>query len=420
MKRISAVIIICMAAVFAAAAQTGVRTAANAGEQTVKRITGGEHDDMVLYFTSNSVLDGDRQMIFIRTVDDCNNIWTVNMDSGEEKQVTFFTETSPHALPIHEFRQHDYPALNVASVVLHHKTGKVYFIKERKLWRFDINGNGRALTRLPDKVDMGNCHVNVAGTKFLVSTVDDRAFDLQDAGHSNHRDIDRYIRQRNLSSHILVYDTENGALLMDEVVHSGWVSHVQFSPVDDNIILYNHEWADDQGIRRMWIFDGRQHIRLRTEGDGRSRSDGVVHETWERETGNVIYHGTYADGRKFIGRIVFDDPHDATRYAITEIPLPPECRKYGHFAAGNGNLLVSDGHYALPGEKDSWGGEWISLFIPDWERKTVAVKPLCRHRSSWSSQEAHPHPVFNHAGDAIIFTSDFEGRRAVYKVDVKR
>jgi hypothetical protein len=42
---------------------------------------------------------------------------------------------------------------------------------------------------------------------------------------------------------------------MDEVVHSSWVTHVQFSPVDDRIILYNHEWtAFDQSIRRMWIF----------------------------------------------------------------------------------------------------------------------------------------------------------------------
>ena len=409
-----------MAVTGTVAAQGSHRANANAREHVMKRLTGGQYDDMVLYFTSNSVLADDRRMIFIRTVDDCNNIWTVNMETGEERQITYFTETSPHALPIHEFRQHDYPALNVGSVVLHNRTGKIYFVKDRKLWRFDLNGNGRVLTRLPDKVDIGNCHVNEAGTKFLTCTVDDRAFDLLDANHSNHRDIDRYIRQRNLSSHLLVYDTDNGALLMDEVVHSGWVSHVQFSPVDDRLILYNHEWADDQGIRRMWIFDGRQHIRLRTEDEGRSRDDGVVHETWERETGHLIYHGALADDTKYIGRITFADPHDATRYTITEIPLPPECRKYGHFAAGNGHLLVSDGHYALPGEKESWGGEWITLFMPDWEKKTVTLKPLCRHRSSWSCQEAHPHPVFNHAADAVIFTSDFEGRRAVYKVDVKQ
>jgi hypothetical protein len=248
--------------------------------------------------------------------------------------------------------------------------------------------------------------------------VDDRAFDLQDANHSNHKDIDRYIQQRNLSSHLMVYDTDAGDLLMDETVHSAWVTHAQFSPVDDRIILYNHEWtAFDQGIRRIWIFDGKRHIRMRTEGEGRSREDGVVHETWERETGNLIYHGTYANDVKFIGRITFRDPHDPSDYVITEIPLPAACRKYGHFSVSNGSLLVSDGNYALPGEAESWGGEWITLFKPDWEKRTVEFKPLCRHRSSWKCQEVHPHPVFNHASDAVIFTSDFEGRRAIYKVD---
>jgi hypothetical protein len=203
------------------------------------------------------------------------------------------------------------------------------------------------------------------------------------------------------------------------VVHSAWVDHVQFSPLDDHIILYNHEWASfDQGIRRIWIFDGRRHIALRTEGDGRSREDGVSHEMWERGTGNLIYHGSYTRGVKFIGRISFKDPHDPADYTISEIPLPPECKKYGHFTVSNNNVLVSDGHYAAAGEKESWGGEWITLFKPDWEKKTVELEPVCRHLSSWRCQEVHPHPVFNHAAGAVFFTSDFEGKRAVYKVDI--
>jgi hypothetical protein len=157
---------------------------------------------------------------------------------------------------------------------------------------------------------------------------------------------------------------------------------------------------------------------MRTEGEGRSRNDGVSHEMWERGTGNLIYHGSYSGGSKFIGRISFNDPHNPADYRITEIPLPPECKKYGHFTVSNNNLLVSDGHYAAAGEKESWGGEWITLFKPDWEKKTLELEPICRHLSSWRCQEVHPHPVFNHAADAVFFTSDFEGKRAVYKVDI--
>ena len=412
-----------IAAVTSSFAQKSIKNApkqqSSSEEYVMKRLTSGTHEDMVPYFTSNSITADDKYMIFLRIINDCNNIWALNLETGEEKQITYFTDVSPNSLRIYEFRQHDYPALNIASVVMHAKTGKVYFLKDRKLWRFDLNGNGRVLATLPSKVDISNCHVNDAGTKFLLSTVDDRAFDLLDANVTNNLLIDEYIQQRNLSSHLMVYDTDNGDCLLKEEVHSAWVSHAQFSPVDDNIILYNHEWCPDDGIRRIWIFDGRRHIRMRNEEDGRSRHDGASHETWEPETGNIIYHGSYPNGVKYIGRMAFKDPHDPSDYTITEIPLPPECKKYGHFSVNHdGSLLVSDGHYAVPGEKNSWGGEWITLFKPDWEKKTIELKPLCRHRSSWKNQEAHPHPVFNHAGTAIFFTSDFEGRRAVYKVDV--
>jgi hypothetical protein len=68
------------------------------------------------------------------------------------------------------------------------------FVKDLKLWRFELDGNGRVLTTLPDKVDIANCHVNEAGTKFLINAVEDCAFGLQDANHSNHKNIDRYIQ----------------------------------------------------------------------------------------------------------------------------------------------------------------------------------------------------------------------------------
>jgi WD40 repeat protein len=378
----------------------------------MKRITSGKYDDMVLYFTSNSILADDKRMIFIRTIDDCNNIWRLDIETGEEKQITYFTEKNPTELFVHQFHLNDFAGLYIPSVVLHNKTGMIYFLKDRKLWRFDLNGNGRVLALVPQKTDIGQCHVNDAGTKMVMSTIDDRVCD-------HFPDTDKYVQERNLTSHILVYDTDNGDLLLDETVHSAYVDHVQFSPVDDNIILYNHEWASfDQGIRRIWIFDGRQHIRMRTEGEGRSRNDGVSHEMWERGTGNLIYHGGRSDAPQFIGRIAFKDPHNPLDYTISEIHLPEVCKKYGHFTVSNSNLLASDGKYVTPGEKESWGGEWITLFKPDWEKKTLELEPLCRHLSSWSCQEVHPHPVFNHASNAIFFTSDFEGKRAVYKVDI--
>jgi hypothetical protein len=69
-----------------------------------------------------------------------------------------------------------------------------------------------------------------------------------------------------------------------------------------------------------------------------------------------------------------------------------------------------------PGDFGKWGGAWISVLKVDWEAKRYDWQPLLRHGSTWSSQDTHPHPIYSHAGDAIFFTSDKGGKRAVYRV----
>ena len=382
----------------------------------MKRVTSAQYDDMVLYFTSNSLSADDRKIVFIRTIDECNNLYIMDLFSGEETQITYFTDTCPRKLSIHNFRQYDFNVMVVGTVYYHAKTGFLYFLKGRKLYRYNLNGNGRVLASLPEKTSMGCAHVNEAGTKFLISAIDDRCFDTYDG--SDGSVIDARVQQLNLSSRLLVYDTETGTQLLDEPVHNGWVTHVQFNPLDDTIIMYNHEWPSDCGIRRIWVFDGKRHIQVRTEGEGRSRKDWACHEMWERTTGNLIYHGGYASGICYIGRIAYHNFPDMHDYSITEIPFPKEHVKYGHFTVSNTDLLVTDGYYQEEGEKANWAGEWITVLKPDWTKKDIEWIPLCRHKSNWDCQESHPHPVFNHAANVVYFTSNKEGKRAVYSVKV--
>jgi hypothetical protein len=208
-----------------------------------------------------------------------------------------------------------------------------------------------------------------------------------------------------------VYDTATGREILCERIPDAWVTHVQFSPRDNTQILYNHEWCADSGIRRMWLWDGKRHLRLRTEGEGVSRKDWTCHEMWERDGAWIIYHGSYAAGPAYIGRV---RPDGSGR---TEIALPAEWTRYGHFTVGKPGELVSDGYYAQPGDSNpGWGGSWICRIKADWAAKKLEWLPLCRSGSSWCSQDCHPHPVCNHAADTTYFTSDKSGRRAVYRI----
>jgi hypothetical protein len=76
---------------------------------------------------------------------------------------------------------------------------------------------------------------------------------------------------------------------------------------------------------------------------------------------------------------------------------------------------VTDGYYEQ--SDDSPGhGAWISMLKPDWSTGTIDWRPICRHGSSWKSQDEHPHPIYDHAGQSILFNSDVSGTRAVYRV----
>lgn len=65
----------------------------------------------------------------------------------------------------------------------------------------------------------------------------------------------------NENVYLCVYDTESGDLLYEKNVPLCWITHVQFNPVDNEIIMFNHEWpAFDCGIRRINVYDHRQDL----------------------------------------------------------------------------------------------------------------------------------------------------------------
>ena len=101
-----------------------------------------------------------------------------------------------------------------------------------------------------------------------------------------------------------------------------------------------------------------------------------------------------------------------------EIALPKMWKRYGHFTVGHPGELVSDGYYEQPDDPRAGHGAWICRVMVDWAAGKLAWQPLCRSGSSWKSQDSHPHPIFNHAADAVYFTSDQDGHRAAWRIAV--
>ncbi len=370
-------------------------------------------NEQLLYFTTSSLTTDDSRLFFISDRTGHPNLCVRDLGSGRD---TLLTDNAEGFLKSYVyFDGTPYRGFGKASVSLHSGSGTLYYIQGREIHKIGADGRNKILAEYPFGQMTGFTHVSADGKFLCVPTTDARALDgdNQLSGKPAY-DIDERVRSEGLSSYLRVFDTDTGREILCERVPDCWITHVQFSPRNSNLILYNHEWCSDGGIRRMWLFDGTSHTRLRTENEGRSRNDWASHEMWERDGSAIIYHGGFANGHSFIGRVKPDGTN------VREIPLPANYTRYGHFTVGALNTLVSDGCYEEEGDMVKGGGDWICMIQVDWDNGVAHWVPLCRNLSSWTSQDEHPHPIFDHANRYAYFTSDKEGKRAIYRVEVPR
>ena len=375
-----------------------------------ERVTGNPTaNEQLLYFTSSSLLADDKRLVFISDRTGHPNLFIRDLVASSDIQLTKNTEGFLKSYVY--FEGTPYRGLGKASVSLHPESGTLYYIQGREIRKINASGHESTLAIYPDGQVTAFTHVSGDGKFLCVPTTDARALDGdKQLGCKPDYNIDARVRSENLSSYLRVYDTENGEQVICESVQSCWITHVQFSPTDSHLILYNHEWASDSGIRRMWLFDGVRHIRLRTEEHGRSRQDWACHEMWERDGSAIIYHGGYSGGPCYIGRVSPDGS------GMKEIALPSQYKRYGHFTVGKPGMLVSDGYYEEASDRQADQGDWISLVDVNWADGTARWLPLCKNSSSWNSQDAHPHPILDRATRNVYFTSDMGGKRAVYRI----
>ena len=376
----------------------------------IRKCTAGAGNHQLLYFTSSSLTTD--SLVYMGDENGSPNLYCTRLSDGATRQLT--TRQEGFLQSYVYFDGTPYHGFGKASPSLDHKNGLVYYIQGMEIRCVSLTGEDRLVAMLPANQLTGFTHVSADGRFLCVPTVDAAAFDGFVPRVSEAESIDDRVHALDLSSYLHVYDTQTGEKVICKRVPRCWITHVQFSPADNTKILYNHEWSRDCGIRRMWLFDGARHIPLRAENAaaGRSRDDWTCHEMWQADGQFIIYHGTYKNGISYIGR-VRPDGSDAV-----EIPLPADYKSYGHFTIGTTHnaWLTCDGYYRTESDGDD-ESNWITRLDVNWEKREIAWKPLCRHGSSWASQDEHPHPIFGQGDKFVYFTSDKSGKREVYAVE---
>ncbi len=155
--------------------------------------------------------------------------------------------------------------------------------------------------------------------------------------------------------------------------------------------------------------DGRHVRKVKAHAPGES----CTHEFWVPD-GSALIYVSYLKGQQ--GRTIYRfDPESGVNEALMTMPA---C---SHLMSNfDGTLLVGDGSGTPVDVKDTGGysidnDPWLYVF-------NVAEKRyfrVARHDTSWatvanSRQVTHPHPSFTPDDSAILFSSDKDGKPAIY------
>ena len=184
-----------------------------------------------------------------------------------------------------------------------------------------------------------------------------------------------------------------------------WISHVNVSPADPDIVCFCHEGPWDL-VQRLWIVRASTHEvwplliqrrHLDRSGHEYFTASGRLVTQWStRETPtssrSVHYNAVVDPSGENLEMFRYDGPHPS------HIQTSPD-----------ETLLVGDTCH-LPDVENPRG--MMSLVRHEGER--AVMQPLCRHDTSWLTQHSHPHPVFTPDGEHVLFNSDREGNSNVY------
>lgn len=190
-----------------------------------------------------------------------------------------------------------------------------------------------------------------------------------------------------------------------------WISHVNISPVDPDLVLFCHEGPGIL-VWRLWMVRASTHEVWPLLED-RPYLEWVTHEYFTKSGKVAAQWGVRSSPAS----------EDWVWYDLTLNPDGTDLRKFrypgprpGHTQADPiERLFVGDRACPTPDFED--GENFIGLIRHVGDR--AEVKLLCRHGSSWQSQKAHPHPIFTPDGHRVVFTSDRGGGCNVYVTAVR-
>jgi len=352
----------------------------------VERLTDDTADTWHPYFTQNLLsADGDRLLVASRR-SGRNQLYDLRVDEGMLVQLTEGAAVGAHGAVRHPWEP------------------LVYYVDGQVLHEVNVETcEGRVVYVVPGGFRAGI--LSLSGCGRYMAFAYSEALNLSTGTGRIYSSMTEHLYRRPTS--VIVYID----LARDEASaiwgEREWISHVNVSPLDPDVVLFCHEgpW---HLVQRLWVVNAHTHEVSRPI-ETRRLYESAGHEFF------------LADGRlaaQYARRESLDEPWERSLAIVepdgsdrTDCRWPSADGPAHVQASPDGDMFVADGAQGTD-VPDPAGV--ISVFrCMDGQ---ADVQPLCRHDTSWQVQHSHPHPFFSRDGRWIYYSSDAGGRANVYRV----
>ena len=354
----------------------------------VRRLTADGSDNVHIYFTSESFLDGGSDMVIFASNRSGNfQFHLLEISAGRLIQLTDGEDLSP----------------NMACV---DPSGRLFYFDGPQLRSVELDTmKDRQLYRVPDgtRPSLPTC---TSDGKYVAFTYrEDRAVSTE-TGRIYSTMAQRYYQHP--SCVIMRIDAENGEATA-AWGERAWISHVLIHPHRPDFILFCHE-GGSYVSQRMWTVDlSKRRGRKATPLYPQRPDEFCVHEYFTRQGEVGFQYELERNGQTEYYNCFLRTDGTWMRQFL----LPG--RRPGHIQSNSNNtLVVGDCGYLAPDDRD--GRFYVSLITHASGRGHV--RRLCR-RVPGQTQHSHGHPVFSLDDKWVLYNSKIGDTHNVYMADVE-
>lgn len=351
------------------------------------QLSGGESDNVHLYFTSESFVSGSESIVFGSNRSGRFQFYLLEIRERRLVQLTDGENLRPTMACLGGGGHLIYFAGSVL------RSLKVDTLEDREIYRVPEGWR----PRLPTCTADGQYVAFAYGENLAVSTETGRIYSAMEE----------------------TFFQRPGSVIMR--IHTGtgkvnaawgeraWISHVMIHPTNPDLILFCHE-GGSRSLQRMWTVNATQERGRKAEPlFVQKPNEYCVHEYFTRQ-GEVGYqYEIDREGkREHYNCFIRTDGSWLRQYLLPG-------RRPGHIQSNTDNtLVVGDCGYLNPEDRD--GGNYMSLMTHVNGRGQV--RRLCRRRIG-DTQYSHGHPVFSRDDRWVLFNSRIGEKEGICMADVQ-